>query len=205
MDSPLTRTPKKGRNLKKVVIAEVEKGDPAGDPRSCPFHFGLRTYFQNIVEPPEKEIIETVDYLEESDFHYMVGPVRRACSWDKACIWCGVPLLIAGVIAVLVGQLVPPREPVVARRGSLAYLDKKALIYNSRLELCRLIGLGALCAAALMIILSFLISAYSGPAPDYSPVISAGQGGGATGTGGIPLSGVITHVQPQQGVQSARR
>ncbi|KAK9502662.1 hypothetical protein O3M35_011387 [Rhynocoris fuscipes] len=135
----------------------------------------------------------------------MVGPVRRACSWDKACIWCGVPLLIAGVVAVLIGQLMPPREPVVARRGSLAYLDRKALVYNSRLELCRLIGLGALCAAALMIILSFLISAYSGPAQDYSPVISATSGQGNGNGGGIPLSGVITHVQPQSGVQQPRR
>ncbi|KAK9502663.1 hypothetical protein O3M35_011388 [Rhynocoris fuscipes] len=73
MDSPVNKTPKKGRNLKKVVIAEVEKGDPGGDPRSCPFHFGLRTYFQNIVEPPEKEVIETVDYLEMNDFNEVIN------------------------------------------------------------------------------------------------------------------------------------
>ncbi|XP_014248413.1 uncharacterized protein LOC106666046 [Cimex lectularius] len=179
---------KKGASLKKVVIAEVEN-DGSGK-EGCPFHFGLRPYFQNIVPSQEKEIIETVDYLEESDFNYMNGSSRKQCTWDKACIWCGVPLLIAAVIAILFGQLMPPKEPVVARRGSLAYLDRKALVYNSRLELCSLIGLGALCASALMILLSFLISAYSTPSQDYSPVL-AGHAHGA-----IPLSGVITHVQP---------
>ncbi|KAF6203312.1 hypothetical protein GE061_003730 [Apolygus lucorum] len=176
---------------KKVVIAEVEGGKG-----SCPLHFGLRTYFSQI--PPlgkDKEKIETVDYLEESDFHYMTNPSRKGCSWDKACMWCGLPLLIAGVVAVLIGQLVPPREPVVARRGHFAYLDRKALTFNSRLELCRLVGLGALCIAALMILLSFLLSAYSTQAQEYTPIVTAHHPGGGL-PHGIPFSGVLTQVQP---------
>ncbi|CAH1398143.1 unnamed protein product [Nezara viridula] len=126
---------------------------------------------------------------------------KRTCSWEKACVWCGVPLLILGVVAVLVGQLTPVREAVVARRGSLAYLDRKAIAYNQRLELCRLVGLAALCAAALLILLSFLISAYSNPSSQqYSPVFA-----GPAAASPIPLSGVLTTVQPPTSTVPPRR
>lgn len=94
------------------------------------------------------------------------------------------------------GQLTPPRE-VLYKKGTLTYLDRKAISYNHRLDICRLAGLAALCTAALMILLSFLMAAYNCPsnppaAQEYYPVLTATDPSGA----GIPLSGVLTTVQP---------
>lgn len=103
------------------------------------------------------------------------------------------------------GQFTPPRE-VLYRRGPVTYLDRKAISYNHRLEVCRLAGLAALCTAALMILLSFLLAAYSCPGvnpsatgQEYCPVLAATQGGG------IPLSGVLTTVQPSSTPIPSRR
>lgn len=94
----------------------------------------------------------------------MVDPSKRqkpcCCQglWFRVGLWGGANLLLIGVIALLVGHLTPPRQTVVAFEDDLEVLDRWAIAFNHRLELCRLAGLAVFCCGGVVLLTTLLLS-----------------------------------------------
>ena len=105
--------------------------------------------------------------FQEDDFEYAIDPIknrgcRRCCRgfWFRAGLWGGINLILVGVITLLVGYLTPQREMVVGHHNNLEILDRSAIAFNRRLELCRLAGLAVFCCGGLVLLLTLLLSSF---------------------------------------------
>lgn len=110
-------------------------------------------------------MIDSFLMLQEDDFEYAVDPIknrgcRKCCRgfWFRAGLWGGINLILVGVITLLVGYLTPQREMVVGHHNNLEILDRTAIAFNRRLELCRLAGLAVFCCGGLVLLVTLLLS-----------------------------------------------
>lgn len=68
--------------------------------------------------------------------------------------------MLVGVITLLVGYLTPQREMIVGHHNNLEILDRTAIAFNRRLELCRLAGLAVFCCGGLVLLITLLLSTF---------------------------------------------
>lgn len=87
---------------------------------------------------------------------------RKCCRgfWFRAGLWGGINLMLVGVITLLVGYLTPQREMIVGHHNNLEILDRTAIAFNRRLELCRLAGLAVFCCGGLVLLITLLLSTF---------------------------------------------
>lgn len=105
--------------------------------------------------------------LQEDDFEYAVDPIksrgcRKCCRgfWFRAGLWGGINLILVGVITLLVGYLTPQREMIVGHHNNLEIVDRTAIAFNRRLELCRLAGLAVFCCGGVVLLFTLLLSTF---------------------------------------------
>nr|CAD7257387.1 unnamed protein product [Timema shepardi] len=115
-----------------------------GKGTGCQLYFGVKSYLHQFYDSNPAKRTQVYGEFVEDDFEYLVDPnkVRRShcCKgfWFRAGVWGGVNLLLVGIIALLVGYLTPQRDMVVGYQDNLEILDRWAIAFNRRLELCRL-------------------------------------------------------------------
>lgn len=146
--------------------------------------------------------------FQEDDFEFVVEPGKRRWRdcWFRTGLWVGINLILLGVIALLVGHLTPARNTIVGHQENLEILDRWAIAFNRRLELCRLAGLVVFCCGGVVVMITLLISSYQQETTYYvmgatvvpemfvgNPLIGRQQ---RLGAGRIPVTGSIRNVQP---------
>ncbi|XP_075225845.1 uncharacterized protein LOC142326990 isoform X2 [Lycorma delicatula] len=175
-------------------------------PNPAPRYFGIRSYINSFYYPPDSEVLNSGEYIQD-DFEFVVEPGKRRWRncWFKVGLWGGINLLLLGIIALLVGHLTPPRETVVARVDNLEILDRSAMTFNSRLHLCRLAGITIFCIGGIVLMLTLLISSYQQDTTYYvmntalvPDIFTRTQGPNQKiWVSRIPLSGTLKPVQPR--------
>jgi hypothetical protein len=105
--------------------------------------------------------------LQEDDFEYAVDPTKshgflKSCHgfWFRAGVWGGINLILVGVITLLVGYLTPQREMIVGHHNNLEIVDRTAIAFNRRLEVCRLAGLAVFCIGGVVLLFTLLLSTF---------------------------------------------
>lgn len=95
--------------------------------------------------------------LQEDDFRFLVEPgKRRWRNWGlRVALWVGVNLMLLGVIALLVGHLTAPRQPIVHQQDNFTVLDRWAVAFNNRLVICQLAGMTPYLSIAYQSVCSF--------------------------------------------------
>ncbi|KAJ8876427.1 hypothetical protein PR048_020872 [Dryococelus australis] len=169
---------------------------------SCRLYFGVKNYLNQFYDPNSVDSVQGQGYYytEDEDLEYLVdpekeGPRRQRCCrgfWFRAGVWAGVNLLLVGMIALLVGYLTPPRDMVVGYHDNLEILDRWAIAFNHRLELCRLAGLAVFCCGGVLLLVTLLLASVR-PRPTrtlWRDVIAEPY------TGTIPSTEQIKSVQP---------
>nr|CAD7392184.1 unnamed protein product [Timema cristinae] len=135
-----TKMQAKGPGQKEGTKAVHGPGKGTG----CQLYFGVKSYLHQFYDSNPAKRTQLYGEFVEDDFEYLVDPnkVRRShcCKgfWFRAGVWGGVNLLLVGIIALLVGYLTPQRDMVVGYQDNLEILDRWAIAFNRRLELCRL-------------------------------------------------------------------
>ncbi|ESO94483.1 hypothetical protein LOTGIDRAFT_203912 [Lottia gigantea] len=132
--------------------------------RKCPLNFGVKSYLHNFYEThafKDPQVYEE----DDDDFRYLLNHnPRRRCPpiWWKIFLWLGVNLLLFGVIGILVGYLVPPKDHLekVDEDNAIAYVDRNAEAYNTTLDMCKLIGLILFCVGGMTLALSLLFPSF---------------------------------------------
>lgn len=96
--------------------------------------------------------------LQEDDFRFLVEPgKRRWRNWGlRVALWVGVNLMLLGVIALLVGHLTAPRQPIVHQQDNFTVLDRWAVAFNNRLVICQLAGMSTMSFHRLSISIFYL-------------------------------------------------
>ncbi|XP_022194660.2 uncharacterized protein LOC111052325 [Nilaparvata lugens] len=181
-------------------------------PESYPIYFGIKSYIQDFYYPPDAHIINSGEYVQD-DFEFVIEPGKRRWRnlWFRIGLWGGINLLMLGIIALLVGHLTPPRETVVARLDNLEILDRWAITFNSRLQLCRLTGVTLFCIGGIVLMLTLLISIYKQEGEAAFFIVDTSRLVAGTNftpsqsktscsvSSRIPLSGILKPVQPLPG------
>lgn len=172
----------------------------------CPRYFGIKSYIDSFYYPPDAEILNSGEYIQD-DFEFIVEPGKRRWRncWFKVGLWGGINLLLLGIIALLVGHLTHPRETVVARVDNLEILDRSAIMFNSRLQLCRLAGITIFCIGGIILMLTLLISSYQQESTYYvmntafvPDIFTRTQGHyQKVWASRIPLTGTLKPIQPR--------
>ncbi|XP_050402177.1 neurensin-1 [Patella vulgata] len=151
--------PKHGKKGSRGEGKESEKRK-----RSCPLNFGVKSYLHNFYE--SHAFKDPLVYEDDDDFRYLLhsNPKRRRCPpiWWKIFLWVGVNLLLFGVIGILVGYLVPPKNHLekIDEDNDIAYVDRNAEAYNTTLDMCKLIGLILFCVGGMTLALSLLFPSF---------------------------------------------
>ncbi|CAG2054423.1 unnamed protein product [Timema podura] len=137
-----------------------------GKGTGCQLYFGVKSYLHQFYDSNPAKRTQLYGEFVEDDFEYLVDPnkVRRShcCKgfWFRAGVWGGVNLLLVGIIALLVGYLTPQRDMVVGYQDNLEILDRWAIAFNRRLELCRLAGLAVFCCGGLVLMVTLILSTF---------------------------------------------
>lgn len=128
--------------------------------------FGVRSYLHHFYDTKhirEPHLYEAGRMLYKTkganNICYSVVPKRRRCMslWWKIGIWCGVNLIVLGLVAVIVGYLVSPRPVVIAALADdLHIIDNSAIKFNANLDACKLAGLIICCSGGALIALAML-------------------------------------------------
>lgn len=132
--------------------------------QSCPaFSFGVKSYLHHFYDThfyKDPDLYEA----DDDDLRYLLHPnPRRRCTsiWWKVFVWIGANFLIFGIIGVLVGYLVPQRPIVV---GSIAdnieIIDREAIDFNFKLDVCKLVGLILFCIGGLTLTVALLFPSF---------------------------------------------
>ena len=126
--------------------------------------FGVKSYLHHFYETHS---YKDPDMYEEDDtYRYLLHPPtrrRRRCTsiWWKVFVWIGANFLVFGVIAVLVGYLVPHHPVIVEDLGpELKMVDKEAGPYNLNLDVCKLVGLILFCIGGLTLTVALLFPSF---------------------------------------------
>ncbi|XP_063244131.1 uncharacterized protein LOC134543156 [Bacillus rossius redtenbacheri] len=202
---------------------DVGRGCGSMKSTSCRLYFGVKNYLNQFYDPNSIDSTQGQGYYytEDDDFEYLMDPDKeqrhqRCCRgfWFRAGVWSGVNLLLVGVIALLVGYLTPPRDMVVGYQDNLEILDRWAIAFNHRLELCRLAGLTVFCCGGLVLLVTLALSSMLagrrhgaewrptvGLTPPSEPFV-VGESGLAAGN--IPVTEQIKSVQPSAWPEPAR-
>jgi hypothetical protein len=75
-------------------------------------------------------------------------------------MWGGINLMLVGVITLLVGYLTPQREMIVGHHNNLEMLDRTAIAFNRRLELCRVAGFVVLCCGCVILLITLMLTTF---------------------------------------------
>ncbi|XP_049777519.1 nucleolar protein dao-5-like [Schistocerca cancellata] len=197
---------------KEAQVEDESSGCGGLQGRKCPVYFGVKSYLHQFYDSDPSGLQSYEAYLEdEDDFEYMVDPAKRrksCCSqglWFRAGIWGGANLLLIGMIAMLVGHLTPPRQVVLETGYDLEVLDRTAIAFNHRLELCRLVGLGVFCCGGMVLLITLLVStikhAQREPTIPAAPLVEPFEASPSATK--IPITERIKPVQPSIWPQSA--
>ncbi|XP_014662016.1 PREDICTED: neurensin-1-like [Priapulus caudatus] len=150
-------------SLESVTEAEADK--EAADkqsPTTC-VDFGVRSYLHHFYESMAVRNPHLYEELSrDEDFQYLIKPRRRRCGsiWWKIGLWSGVNLVVFGLVAILVGYLVPQRPEVVDHQGYYDAISKNALRYNTNLDIFKLVGLIVFCIGGCLLAVSLLFPSF---------------------------------------------
>lgn len=149
-------------SLESVTEAD---GDDTTDPAQhsiCP-NFGVRSYIHHFYESMAVRNPHLYEELSrDEEFQYLIKPRHRRCSsvWWKIGLWSGFNLLIFGLIAILVGYLVPDRPVVMGHVNDYEMINKNNLAFNTNLDTCKLVGLIVFCIGGCMVGISLLFPSF---------------------------------------------
>uniref|UniRef100_A0A1B6CUW5 Neurensin-1 n=1 Tax=Clastoptera arizonana TaxID=38151 RepID=A0A1B6CUW5_9HEMI len=178
----------------KITITEDKGTDSTSERKGkCPLYFGIRSYIHNFYDVPDKDYND--GQYGQDDFEFLVEPGKRRWKgcWFRTGLWVGVNLILLGLIALLVGHLTPVRNTIVGHQNNLEILDRWAIAFNRRLELCKLGGLTAFCVGGLVVMVTLLVSSYQ---PEATYVIGSSDAFTTSGEHRIPITGSVRSVQP---------
>ncbi|XP_033737266.1 neurensin-1-like [Pecten maximus] len=128
----------------------------------CPDYFGVKSYLHDFYDNHVYK--DPQIYEEDDDIRLLLNPSakrRRRCPpiWLKVCVWCGVNLLLFGMIGILVGYFVP-QKPIIRKLihgENVAMVDHRAMSYNAVLDLCKLVGLILFCTGGVLLASALLL------------------------------------------------
>ncbi|XP_067009201.2 nucleolar protein dao-5 [Anabrus simplex] len=129
---------------------------------TCPNFFGVRSYLHHFYET--RNVVD--DGIQEDDFEFLVDLTKdlkpKCCKgfWFRAGLWSGINLMLIGLIALMVGYFTPQRKMVVAYHDELEILDRWAIAFNHRLDMCRLVGLAVFCFGGVIVLITLLVSTF---------------------------------------------
>lgn len=206
----LTRDPSLDKVDEEQEIGKESKKSSGG--LGCSdLSFGVKSYLHNFYD--SRFYKDPNVYEDDDDYRYLLHPYprKRRCTsiWWKIFVWIGANFLIFGIIGVLVGYLVPEREVFVAAMDNMDVIDKDAVSYNSNLYVFKLVGLILFCIGGLTLTVallfpSFLYQYFDDEKREKSFKVKASGGDEVNHPPGspleknIPVSGVVTNVQPER-------
>lgn len=207
------QSPREAKSDEQEVNNNTEKPitDEAESKGRCPIYFGIKSYLHQFYAPPDKDVLNSGEYIQEDDFEFVVEPGKRRWRgfWFRVGMWVGINMLLLGLIALLVGYLTPPRQTIVGRKDNLEILDRWAIAFNHRLEICRFVGLCVFCCGAVIVMLTLLVSSYQQETTYYvmgatvvpemfvgNPLVGHQQRWNNAPTSRIPITGTVRNIQP---------
>lgn len=151
----------KGSGIKKSSQQYTESGSQKRK-HVCPDYFGVKSYLHEFYDNHVYK--DPQIYEEDDDIRLLLNPHarrRRRCPpiWLKVCIWCGVNLLLFGMVGIIVGYFVH-QKPIIKKLehgDNVAVIDRSAISYNAILDLCKLIGLILFCIGGVMLASALLL------------------------------------------------
>ncbi|GAB6028906.1 Neurensin-1 [Chamberlinius hualienensis] len=179
LEKPIKRKSKRvwpAAATRNVVAEEHDGGHQL--PPECPDYYGVKSYLHHFYE---NVAVKNPDLYEElqggnitsagatrTGYRYLMEPPKKLkCRslWWKMAVWSGVFILIAGVIVILVGYLLPRRLVVLDGFSSDSndewrVVDKAALRYNAKLDTCKLTGLIVFCIGGAVVAVALLIPSF---------------------------------------------
>lgn len=105
--------------------------------------------------------------LKDDDFKYCVEPEihwRRHCCGTYAAF--GLIIMIMGAVTMMIGHLMPIKDPVVGRSTNMEVIDRWAVTYNENLASCRYVGSVVLAIGVVFTVVRFWISVIRGNSDD---------------------------------------
>lgn len=152
-------------SLESVTEAETDKEAEKDAEKQSPIcsDFGVRSYLHHFYESMAVRNPHLYEELSrDEDFQYLIKPRRRRCGsiWWKVGMWSGVNLVAFGLVAILVGYLVPQRPEVTYHQGHYDAVSKNAVRYNSNLDICKLVGLIVFCVGGCVLAISLLFPSF---------------------------------------------
>lgn len=119
--------------------------------------FGVRSYVHTFYEAMA---MDNPHMYEEtgSHFEYMT-PIRKRrkqiLCW-RAVFCSGMLIMTMGLIAILVGFLVPKKKEVVDIQEDIEIIDREDQAFNQDLDICKIVGIVLFCTGGVMVIIVLL-------------------------------------------------
>ncbi|XP_078614268.1 neurensin-1-like [Branchiostoma floridae x Branchiostoma japonicum] len=148
-------------------MAEDTDGPSSSSSYSCPPQFGVRSYLHRFYEDcagyggPDPSNPHDNPYISD-DFRYLINPKPKRSTYIfcKLAMVCGLSLLAFGVVAILIGYLIPQRPELVGYLGGVPVVDSSASDLNDKLDACKLTGLILLCLGGVTVAISLLVPSF---------------------------------------------
>jgi len=149
------------QETRRSSTSDKEEKDEQSDTK-CSDLFGVKSYLHQFYEKPS---FKDPDVYDDDDLRYLLNPNRkRPCChsiWWKIFVWIGLNFLLFGVIGVLVGYLVPPKQALVeSSENNIEVLDTQALQFNANLDICKLVGLILFCIGGTTLTIALLFPSF---------------------------------------------
>lgn len=137
--------------------SELEKHEEQEEKNGCPEFFGVKSYLNSFYE--SVAVKDPNIYEEYTDYRYLIAPKKRkrgALCW-KGSLWLGINLLVFGVVLLMVGYLIPRKEPVIGHQQEMAIIDHAALDFNRNMDFCKVVGLVVFCVGGIVLVTALLL------------------------------------------------
>ncbi|KFM71294.1 Neurensin-1, partial [Stegodyphus mimosarum] len=120
--------------------------------------FGVRSYVHTFYEAMAMDNPQAYEDVGRR-FGYTV-PIRKrrkqVLCW-RAMLFSGIFIMIMGLIAILVGFLVPKRKEVVDTQEDIEIINRADQAFNEDLDICKIVGIFLFCSGGSMITAMLLI------------------------------------------------
>uniref|UniRef100_T1J6U9 Uncharacterized protein n=1 Tax=Strigamia maritima TaxID=126957 RepID=T1J6U9_STRMM len=145
------------------------------DSDSCPDYFGVRSYLHHFYDGTVSSDSNLYENTREDNFRYLVTPRKQYCEkvtsfWWKLAVWGGINFVVLGLIAILVGYVIPKRDVIIGQQDDLEIIDRSAEKFNASLDLCKLVGLIIFCVGGALVIAALLFPGASYSTSDHDDV-----------------------------------
>lgn len=141
--------------LSKVSAKETtDKSEPTA--RKQEF-FGVRSYVHTFYEAMA---MDNPHMYEDTGNHFEYAtPMRKRrkqiLCW-RAMLCSGLLILSMGLIAILVGFLVPKRKEVVDVQEDIEIINRSEQAFNQDLDICKIVGIVLFCTGGIMVTIVLL-------------------------------------------------